>query len=104
MESKICVCFETPTLECRTWDSSRMNEDVATGSAAGPLCAYLVRNGFAKPDQVINISQGKYIGRPSIIKGWVEKRMDMSIFKGMSFFSEPVRFLSSSALPCFTAE
>ncbi|HBE79380.1 MAG TPA: PhzF family phenazine biosynthesis protein [Firmicutes bacterium] len=72
--AKFVYVFEIPTLECRTWDNSGMNEDVATGSAAGLLCAYLVRKGFAKPDQVINISQGKYIGRPSIIKGWVEKK------------------------------
>lgn len=71
--AKFVYIFETGTLECRTWDNSGVNEDVATGSAAGPLCAYLVRNGFAQPDQVISISQGSFLKRPSIIKGWVHR-------------------------------
>ncbi len=71
--AKFVYIFETATLECRTWDNSGITEDVATGSAAGPLCAYLVENGLKKPGEIVEIHQGKYLGRPSIIRSWVEK-------------------------------
>ena len=84
--AKFVYVFETGTLECRTWDNSGINEDVATGSAAGPLSAYLVRNGFIKPNEVINISQGKYLKRPSIIKSWVEKETGQVYIQGSIVF------------------
>jgi len=40
-------------------------EDPATGSAAGPLCAHLVRHGRIGSGEEIEISQGAEIGRPS---------------------------------------
>lgn len=87
--AKFVYIFETNTLECRTWDNSGVNEDVATGSAAGPLCAYLVRNGFAEPDQVISISQGSFLNRPSLIKGWVHRETGRVLIQGsVAFFGK----------------
>ena len=43
-----------------------ITEDPATGSAAGPLGIYLVRNGLAKPGAYI-CEQGFEMGRPSLI-------------------------------------
>jgi len=43
-----------------------IGEDPATGSAAGPLGAYLVRHGVVSPGRVI-VSQGQEIGRPSTL-------------------------------------
>jgi trans-2,3-dihydro-3-hydroxyanthranilate isomerase len=47
-------------------------EDAATGSAAGPLGAYLVRHGAAQPDAAgearMRIEQGVEMGRPSRIE------------------------------------
>jgi trans-2,3-dihydro-3-hydroxyanthranilate isomerase len=40
-------------------------EDAATGSAAGSLGAYLVRNGKLGPGQTLRILQGVEMGRPS---------------------------------------
>jgi trans-2,3-dihydro-3-hydroxyanthranilate isomerase len=40
-------------------------EDAATGSAAGPLVAQLVRAGLATPDVFHHIIQGQEMGRPS---------------------------------------
>jgi len=68
--AKFAYFFDPETLECRTWDNEGMVEDIATGSAAGPLCAYLVKNGFRKAGEKINIHQGRFTGRPSIITGW----------------------------------
>lgn len=42
-------------------------EDPATGSAAGPLAAYLVRHGVAEPGERIVIEQGFELGRPSLM-------------------------------------
>jgi len=44
-------------------------EDPATGSAAGPLCAYLHRRGVASG---VEISQGVEIGRPSTLLAEVD--------------------------------
>ncbi len=43
-------------------------EDAATGSAAGSLGAYLVRNGKLSPGHTLNILQGQEMGRPSHIE------------------------------------
>ena len=44
-----------------------INEDPATGSAAGPLACHLVRHGRLAPGDGIEISQGMEIGRPSTL-------------------------------------
>jgi len=43
-------------------------EDAATGSAAGSLGAYLVRNGKLAPGHTLTILQGAEMGRPSHIE------------------------------------
>jgi trans-2,3-dihydro-3-hydroxyanthranilate isomerase len=48
-----------------------VDEDAATGSAAGPLGAYLVRHGVV-PAGHLTIFQGKEIGRPSTLEVDVE--------------------------------
>jgi trans-2,3-dihydro-3-hydroxyanthranilate isomerase len=44
-----------------------INEDPATGSAAGPLACHLVRHGLIQPGEEIEITQGVEIGRPSAL-------------------------------------
>ena len=44
-----------------------MNEDAATGSAAGPLACHLARHGLIEWGDEIEISQGAEIGRPSTL-------------------------------------
>lgn len=51
--------------EGRTWENDGSVEDIATGSAAGPAAAYLVRHGVAPVDQPLTIHQGRALGRPS---------------------------------------
>src|SRR5258708_7281175 len=62
---KFVYVFNVARLEGRTWDNGGRVEDVATGSAAGPVGAYLVRYGRARPGQAITLRQGRFIGRPS---------------------------------------
>ncbi len=66
--AKFAYLFDTKTLECRTWDNGGRVEDSATGSAAGPLAASLVRNGRARAGEAIALSQGRFTGRPSRIE------------------------------------
>jgi trans-2,3-dihydro-3-hydroxyanthranilate isomerase len=42
-----------------------INEDPATGSAAGPLACHLLRHGLIPPGAEIEITQGVEMGRPS---------------------------------------
>lgn len=48
-------------------------EDPATGSAAGPLGAYLVEHGRLRPGQTLRVAQGIEMGRPSAIEVKVER-------------------------------
>jgi len=90
--AKFAYLFDPENLECRTWDNAGRVEDVATGSAAGPLCAYLVKNGYRAEGERISLSQGRYAGRPSKIEGVVKN--------GSVFISgEVALFASGEMLP-----
>ena len=65
--AKFLYIFHLPTMEGRSWDNSGRVEDVATGSAAGPTGAYLVRYGKAQTGTEILLRQGSFVGRPSQI-------------------------------------
>jgi PhzF family phenazine biosynthesis protein len=90
--AKFVYVFEPNSLECRTWDNNGIMEDVATGSAAGPLCAYLVKHGMAKPDEVISIRQGRFLHRPSVIKAC------MTHVSGEVFISGDVSFFAAGEI------
>ena len=64
--------FDSETLEARTWDNLGLVEDSATGSAAGPLAAYLCRHGLLKEKQTVLIRQGRYANRPGELHAWME--------------------------------
>jgi trans-2,3-dihydro-3-hydroxyanthranilate isomerase len=49
-----------------------IDEDPATGSAAGPLACHLVRHGRLAPGEEIEIAQGAEIHRPSTLVARVE--------------------------------
>jgi trans-2,3-dihydro-3-hydroxyanthranilate isomerase len=49
-----------------------VNEDPATGSAAGPLAIHLLRHGWIESGREIEIRQGEEIGRPSVLRARVE--------------------------------
>jgi PhzF family phenazine biosynthesis protein len=87
-DAKFVYVFEPDTLECRTWDNNGIMEDVATGSAAGPLCAYLVKHEMARPDEDISIRQGRFLHRPSVIKAWMTRASGEVFISGdVSFFA-----------------
>jgi trans-2,3-dihydro-3-hydroxyanthranilate isomerase len=53
--------------EGRHWNNDGLLEDVATGSAAGCVAAYLMWHGRARAGEPIALSQGRFTGRPSTI-------------------------------------
>src|SRR5262249_48956204 len=65
--AKFVYVFDPHTREGRTWDNAGLVEDVATGSAAGPTAAYLVRYGLAQPETELLLAEGRFVGRPSQI-------------------------------------
>jgi PhzF family phenazine biosynthesis protein len=63
--AKFVLVLDTGAAEARTWDNLGQVEDVATGSAAGPAAAYLLEHRLADARLPIEISQGRFAGRPS---------------------------------------
>src|SRR6266849_5604581 len=65
--AKFVYVFDVNRKEGRTWDNDGRVEDIANGSAAGPAGAYFVSHGVASSAQTIEISQGRFVGRPSTL-------------------------------------
>jgi trans-2,3-dihydro-3-hydroxyanthranilate isomerase len=65
------LCVSTIAGSGTTWKTRMfapgggVDEDPATGSAAGPLCVHVVRHGLVAPGEEIEITQGVEINRPS---------------------------------------
>jgi len=70
--ARFCYPLDVAAREGRSFDNHGLLEDPATGSAAGPAGAYLVRHGLAAPDRELTIRQGRFVQRPSEIRVRVE--------------------------------
>lgn len=65
--AKFAYILDIENREGRTWDNAGCLEDIATGSAAGPAGAYLVKYKCAEPNANLIIHQGRFLNRPSQI-------------------------------------
>jgi len=65
--AKFVYVLDVHRREGRTWDNQGLVEDVATGSAAGPAGAYLVRHRLSESGQELVLTQGRFVGRPSFL-------------------------------------
>ena len=65
--AKFAYVFDVNTVEGRAWDNAGGVEDVATGSAAGPVGAYLYKHGRFAAHEGITLRQGRFVGRDSEI-------------------------------------
>jgi trans-2,3-dihydro-3-hydroxyanthranilate isomerase len=76
------VCVSTIAGSGTTWKTRMfapgggVDEDPATGSAAGPLCVHLVRHRVVSPAREIEITQGVEIDRPSKLYARVDGTPD----------------------------
>lgn len=66
--AKFCYPIDIQNREGRSWDNHGLLEDPATGSAAGPAAAYLVRHNQAAENDPITIHQGRFVHRPCQIQ------------------------------------
>ncbi|WP_439887461.1 PhzF family phenazine biosynthesis protein [Pseudomonas sp. MBLB4123] len=60
--------LDVDSREGRTWDPAGVIEDVATGSAAGPVAAFLVEQGLHGRDETFSLNQGRFLHRPSTLR------------------------------------
>ena len=67
VNAKFVYIVDIAKMEGRTWDNLGAVEDVATGSAAGPVGAYLYKHKICDPAEPILLNQGRFVGRPSKI-------------------------------------
>lgn len=79
INAKFFYILDTEGLQGRTWDNFGLVEDVATGSAAGPVGAFLVKNKLAQVDKKIVLRQGDFSGRPSQMNVLVTKTGDIFV-------------------------
>lgn len=63
--AKFAYVLDVAAREGRTWDNAGLVEDIATGSAAGPIAGLLVHFGLAAAGERIVIHQGRFVDRPS---------------------------------------
>ena len=80
--------FDPAARECRSWDNEGTEEDAATGSAAGPLIAYLHREGLVPAEEVATLHQGRFVHRPSTMEGWITPEGSVMIRGSVAFFAE----------------
>jgi trans-2,3-dihydro-3-hydroxyanthranilate isomerase len=59
--------IDAESLEGRHWSNDGAVEDVATGSGAGCVTAYLRRHGRIQDGEIAILQQGRFVGRPSKI-------------------------------------
>ena len=85
--AKFVYVFDVNAVEGRTWDNAGQAEDVATGSAAGPLGAYFFKHGRFASSEKITLRQGRFVGRDS------EIGIQMDAASGNMLVSGEVRLL-----------
>ncbi len=74
--AQFAVLLDEAGLEIRHWNNDGLMEDAATGSAAGVVGAYRVREGLAPLGETFVLQQGRFVGRPSALRVVVERSGD----------------------------
>lgn len=82
VSAKFAYVFDVERREGRTWDNAGRVEDIATGSAAGPTAAYLVRHGLATRGETQVLAQGRFLGRPSALHATVTGDSELRVQVG----------------------
>lgn len=65
--AQFAYLLDTAAMEGRHWNNDGLSEDVATGSAAGCVAAYLRRHDRLGDGETATLRQGRFLGRPSTI-------------------------------------
>jgi PhzF family phenazine biosynthesis protein len=92
--AKFFYAYDVAKSEGRTWDNKGVVEDIATGSAAGPVAAYLCRHGVLKIEHELHVKQGRFVGRPSVM---IAKVLRSGGEPGHVEVSGPVRLVATGS-------
>jgi trans-2,3-dihydro-3-hydroxyanthranilate isomerase len=65
--AQFAYLVDVEALEGRHWNNDGVLEDVATGSAAGCVGAYLAKHHIVPVDEAFVLRQGRFTGRPSLL-------------------------------------
>ena len=79
VDAKFVYVFQVDHLEGRTWDNDGSVEDIATGSAAGPVAAYLVTHERASTGERLVLAQGRFLDRPSELYATVQGDSELNV-------------------------
>ncbi|MGE4292016.1 MAG: PhzF family phenazine biosynthesis protein [Desulfovibrio sp.] len=71
--AKFAYVLDATALEGRTWDNAGLAEDAATGSAAGPVGAYLAEHGRIESGVAFTLRQGRFVHRPSALRVLIQR-------------------------------
>ncbi|AFA50063.1 PhzF family phenazine biosynthesis protein [Acetobacterium woodii] len=94
IDAKFVYVFDVDNREGRTWDNLGAVEDVATGSAAGAVAAYLYKWNICKTTEDIILNQGRFVGRPSQIKVWADQSTgEINVVGDVKIIAEGALFL-----------
>ncbi|MHB9757200.1 PhzF family phenazine biosynthesis protein [Streptomyces sp. BYX5S] len=74
--AQFAYLVDVEALEGRHWNNDGVMEDVATGSAAGCVGAYLARHRVVPVDEPFVLRQGRFTGRPSLLTVLPQGRPD----------------------------
>jgi trans-2,3-dihydro-3-hydroxyanthranilate isomerase len=66
--AQFAYLLDPEQLEGRHWNNDGRTEDIATGSAAGVVGAYLARSGRVPANASFVLRQGRFAGRPSRLR------------------------------------
>jgi trans-2,3-dihydro-3-hydroxyanthranilate isomerase len=68
VNAQFAYVLDVRELEGRHWNNDGVMEDVATGSGAGTVGAYLTKHGRVAAGDEFILRQGRFLGRPSEIR------------------------------------
>jgi trans-2,3-dihydro-3-hydroxyanthranilate isomerase len=68
LNAQFAYLLDVQKLEGRHWNNDGVMEDIATGSGAGTVGAYLTRHGRIPAGAEFVLRQGRFLGRPSEIR------------------------------------
>lgn len=68
VNAQFVYLLDITSLEGRHWNNDGLTEDVATGSAAGTVGAYVMKHGRVAANQEFVLQQGRFTERPSQIR------------------------------------
>jgi len=68
VNAQFAYVLDVRELEGRHWNNDGLMEDIATGSGAGAVGAYLTKRGRITAGEEFTLRQGRFLGRPSEIR------------------------------------